>query len=155
MINLRPASMLLVLLLLLLEACTPSLEEQKARLRSGEIPLRVLTSRAFLEIWGPPTYEHRELMQFFPVKNGNYVPRFRVPLGEAPAGWESTIVSEPAYFWGYADRGELLGFIEGEGRLVYREHMPPEQVHEIGKQWKHEALFKTRLETGQPLSQKP
>ncbi|MES4786808.1 MAG: hypothetical protein C4294_14385 [Nitrospiraceae bacterium] len=140
---LRPVSVLLVLLLLPLEACVPSLEEQKARLRNGEIYLQVLTSKAFLEIWGPPTYEHRELMQFFQVQNGNYVPRFRVPLGEAPEGWESAVVSEPAYFLGYADRG------------VYRERMSAEQVHEVGKQWKREALFKTRLETGRPTPLKP
>lgn len=122
----------------------PPLEEQKARILSDEIVLRTLSAQAFLEVWGEPTYAHSELMQFFPVENGNYIPRFRVPLGEFPPGWDNSIVSEQALFLGYADRGELLGFTET--RLVYREHMPAEQIHAIAGQWKREELFKTRLE---------
>lgn len=130
------------------EACSlsslPPLEEQKARILSRQIALRTLTSQAFLEAWGEPTYVHYESTQFFPVKDGNYIPRFRVPLGEFPPGWDSSVVSDQALFLGYADRGELLGFVEK--RLVYREQMPSEQVHAIAAQWKREELFKTRLE---------
>ena len=122
----------------------PPLEEQKARILSHEIALQTLTIQAFLEAWGKPTYAHSESMQFFPVADGNYIPRFRVPLGEVPPGWDHSIVSEPALFLGYADRGELLGFLEE--RLVYREQMPAEQIHAIATQWKREELFKTRLE---------
>ncbi|MEK6619069.1 MAG: hypothetical protein AABY90_10285, partial [Nitrospirota bacterium] len=53
--------------------------------------------------------------------------------------------SEEALFLGYADRGERRGFLED--RLVYREQMPAEKIHAVGKQWKREELFKTRLET--------
>ena len=121
-----------------------SLEEQKARILSDQITLRALTAQAFLEAWGEPTYSHSEPMQFFPVASGNYIPRFRVPLGESPPGWDDSIVSEQALFLGYADRGELLGFLEK--RLIYREHLPAEQIHAIAAQWKREELFKTRLE---------
>jgi len=88
-------------------------------------------------------------MQFFPVENGNYIPLFRIPPGEPPPGWDSTVVSGEARFLGYADRGELLGFLED--RLVYREHLSSEKIHAIGKVWKEEALFKTRPEK-EPLS---
>lgn len=122
----------------------PPLEEQKARILSNQITLKALTAQAFIETWGEPTYAHSESMQFFPVTDGNYIPRFRVPLGEVPPGWDNSVVSERALFLGYADHGELLGFLEE--RLVYREQMPAEQIHAIAAQWKREELFKTRLE---------
>ena len=122
----------------------PPLEEQKARILNNEIVLRALTAQAFLEAWGEPTYTHHESTQFFQVADGNYIPRFRVPLGEAPPGWNDSFVSGQALFLGYADHGELLGFLEK--RLVYREHMPAEQIHAIAAQWKKEEFFKTRLE---------
>lgn len=131
----------------------PPLVEQKAQIAQGQIQLRTLSGQAFLETWGAPTYAHRENMQFYPVEAGNYVPRFRVPVGETPRGWDSTIVSEEAYFLGYADRGELLGFVDD--RLVYRERVPSEEVHAVGKMWKREALFKTRMETDRPSPTKP
>lgn len=156
----RFPSALLVLLAwfsLSVEACNlrslPPLEEQKARILSDEIALNTLTAQAFLEAWGEPTYAHYESTQFFPVANGNYIPRFRVPLGEYPPGWDNSIVSDQALFLGYADRGELLGFLEK--RLVYREHMPAEQIHAIATQWKREELFKTRLEAPPPRPPSP
>lgn len=126
----------------------PPLEDQKASLLSGDIRLRSLSSQAFIDVWGPPTYERREQTQFFVVDSGMYIPRFRVPLGESPAGWDSMMASGEAYFLGYADQGELLGFLEG--RLVYREQMPADQIHAVGKQWKKEDQFKTKLETPLP-----
>lgn len=135
-----------LLLLLSLAACARlSLDEQTAAIRQGRLPLHALTVEAFLRTWGKPVYVHREHTQFFPVKNGNYVPRFRAPLGEPPPGWDATVVSEPALFLAYPDHGELLGFIDN--RLVYREQLSSAQVHEVGKTWEHDALFKTRLET--------
>ncbi len=136
----------LSLLLLTPAACARlSLDEQMTSIQQGHLPLHALTVEAFLRTWGKPTYVHREHTQFFPVKNGNYVPRFRAPLGEPPPGWDATIVSEPGLFLAYPDRGELLGFIEN--RLVYREQLTSAQIVEVGKTWEHEALFKTRLET--------
>jgi len=143
----------LPVLMMLVSACgafvLPSLEEQKARIQRDEIRFHTLTSAAFLDTWGIPTYEHQEQMQFFPVESGNFIPRFRTPPGEPPPGWDSTVVSGEARFLGYADRGELLGFLED--RLVYREQLPSETIHAIGKLWKREELFKTRVER-EPLS---
>lgn len=136
---------LLILIILLTGCGGVPLNEQKAQIQKRELTFHTLSTRAFLETWGQPTYVHQENTQFYPVKTGNYIPRFRAPLGEPPSGWDASIVSEPAVFLGYPDRGELLGFIED--RLVYREQLTAAQIHEIGKQWKHEAIFKTRLET--------
>jgi hypothetical protein len=153
------APLLAVLALLTLVQCRavglmlPPLDEQKAHIREGQIQVRMLSPQAFVETWGEPTYAHQEDMQFYPVENGNYVPRFRVPVGEWPRGWDSTIVSEEARFLAYADRGELLGFVND--RLVYRERMSTEQIHAVGKMWQRESLFKTRLETDRPSPSKP
>jgi len=137
---------LTTLLIGLLAGCSSvPLNEQKALIQKRQYTFHVLTMRAFLELWGQPTYVHQENTQFYPVKTGNYIPRFRTPLGEAPPGWDASIVSEPAVFLAYAERGELLGFIED--RMVYREQMTAAQIHEIGKKWQHEAIFRTRLET--------
>jgi hypothetical protein len=144
---------LLAAMLLILEGCAVPLEEQKAHIRKNSLPFQVLTTQAFLETWGKPTYAHQENTQFYPVKTGNYVPRFRAPLGETPPGWDASVVSEPAVFLGYVDRGELLGFIDDH--LVFREQMTASQIHEIGKNWQHEAIFKTRLETDLSASPKP
>jgi hypothetical protein len=144
---------LAAILVVLVSGCAVPLEEQKAHIRKHNLPFHVLSARAFLETWGKPTYAHQENTQFYPVKTGNYVPRFRAPLGEPPPGWDATVVSEPAIFLGYVDRGELLGFIDD--RLVYREQMAASQIHEIGRNWQHEAIFKTRLETDGQGSAKP
>ncbi len=144
---------LAAILVVLVSGCAVPLEEQKAHIRKHNLPFHVLSARAFLETWGKPTYAHQENTQFYPVKSGNYVPRFRAPLGEPPPGWDATVVSEPAIFLGYVDRGELLGFIDD--RLVYREQMAASQIHEIGRNWQHEAIFKTRLETDGQGSAKP
>jgi hypothetical protein len=144
-----------VALALSLTACktAPTIDEQKSHILSGDLRTRTLTTRAFLETWGNPTYQVRERMQFYPVKNGNYVPRFRVPIGEAPADWDSTVVTGDSLFFGYADRGELLGFIND--RLVYSEAMSAEEVHAIGNMWKRESLFKTPMEKGLPSPSAP
>ncbi len=129
----------------------PPLEHQKQSIASGDIRLRALSSKAFLETWGQPTYTHRGVTQFFPLKNGNYIPRFRVPLGEPPPGWDSAAVLDEALFLAYADRGELLGFIDN--CLVYREHLSAEQILAVVKQWKSEELSRTGLEKSLPAPQ--
>ena len=144
---------LTAILCILVSGCGVPLEEQKAHIRKHSLPFQVLSMQAFLETWGKPTYVHQETTQFYPVKSGNYVPRFRAPLGEPPPGWDASVVSEPAIFLGYTDRGELLGFIDS--RLVYREQLTASQIHEIGKSWQHEAIFKTRLETDFQAPPKP
>jgi len=130
--------------LLAAPACAPTLEEQKAQILSNKITFKGLTMQAFQDAWGKPTYRHRELTVFYVMDDGNRIPRFRVPVGEAPEGWETGAMAADAVFFGYADRGELLGFVED--RLVYRQQVPAAEVHAVGKMWTHEERFKTRLE---------
>ncbi len=122
----------------------PPLDEQASHVLNHDIQLNKLTSEAFWRAWGRPTYEHRQRTQFYPVKNGNLIPQFRVPLGEPPDDWQASIISEEGYFIAYAERGELLGFIQG--RLVFHEQVPAEEIHVIGKAWANQRLFRTRLE---------
>jgi hypothetical protein len=148
------ASLLLAALpLALLAACShplphlrlaPPLKEQKAELQNGQLRLFYLTDQAVLDVWGPPTYKHHEYTRFFTVESGMYVPFFRVPLGEAPKGWDNGVVHGEADFLAYVERGELLGFL-GD-RLVYREQVPASGIHAVGKMWEKEALFRTDLE---------
>lgn len=138
---------ILLTVVLLLGACAPallSLEQQKAQVRNGQLRVQMVTGRAILDVWGPPSYGHQEYTQFFSMQDGTYLPFFRVPLGEAPSGWDNAVVSGQAQFLAYADRGELLGFLED--RLVYRERMSAAQVHTIGKMWEKEARFKMQME---------
>lgn len=156
----RVASFCLALVLLVVSACgrfpslqsslqsvlpPPSLDQQKLGIQHGEFRPWTLTAQAFVEEWGPPTYDHREWMQFFIMNSGLYMPRFRVPLGESPPGWDSMMASGEARFLGYVDREELLGFLDE--RMVYRERMTAEQIHAVGKQWQRDERFKTSLET--------
>lgn len=132
--------------LVAMTACSgPTLAEQKAQILENKIHFDGLSIQAFLETWGKPAYQHRERMQFFTLSDGNSIPRFRTPLGEPPHGWSTAILSGDSIFFGYPDRGELLGF--AEGRLVYREKVPADEIHELGKTWAREERFKTRLES--------
>lgn len=130
-----------------------TLDEQKLLIQNGDLRFRALTPRAFVESWGKPPYVYVERTQFYTVANGNAIPRFRVPPGEPPPGWTAGVISDEAVFLGYPDHGEVLGFIEG--RLVYREKLPADEVHTIGKIWQRESMFKTRLETGAQSVSKP
>jgi hypothetical protein len=127
-----------------------TLEEQKAQIQSEKIHFEGLTIQAFLETWGKPAYTHRERMQFYTLDNGNSMPRFRTPMGEPPQGWSTAIISEDSIFFGYPERGELLGFVGG--RLIYREQVPAAEIHSIAKTWAHEDRFKTRLEAPVPVT---
>jgi hypothetical protein len=136
--------------LMALLACAPTLGEQKAQILANKITFDGLTMEAFLDTWGKPTYQYRELTVFYLMDDGNRIPRFRVPVGEPPAGWSTGAMAAEAVFFGYADRGELLGFVDG--RLVYRQHVPAEEVHAAGKMWAHEQRFKTPLESPAPAA---
>ncbi len=122
-----------------LAACTPSLEQQKAWVQAGDLRLDKISSRAVLDAWGPATYEYKDFIQFYRVTNGQHVPQFRVPLGEAPNDWDSSADMGVGYFLAYADRGQIVGFLDD--RLVYFEKLSPETVHEIGKMWQREKRF--------------
>ncbi len=145
------ASRMMVAVLLLgclvaMTACSaPTLAEQKAQILDNKIHFDGLSIQAFLDTWGKPAYQHRERMQFYTLENGNSIPRFRTPMGEPPQGWTMGIISEDSVFFGYPDRGELLGF--AAGRLVYREKVSADDVHALGKTWAMEDRFKTRLES--------
>lgn len=129
-------------------ACSslPSLDEQQALVRAGQLPLHAVTSGPVLSQWGTPTYSSIQRVQFFSLTNGQWVPNFRIRLGEYPKGWDLSTVSGDGLFIAYADRGEVLGFYED--RLVYRESLPAQEIHTLGKQWQRETKFKTRLEGG-------
>lgn len=132
--------------LVALPACSgPTLAEQKAQILGNKIHFDGLSVQAFLETWGEPAYRRRERMLFYTLNDGNSIPRFRTPIGEAPPGWSTAIMSGDSIFFAYPDRGELLGFVDG--RLVYREKVPADEIHALGKTWAREDLFKSRLES--------
>ena len=47
--------------------------------------------------------------------------------------------------WGIRTGVSCSGFLND--RLVYRERLSADEIHAIGKMWKRESMFKTRLET--------
>lgn len=138
--------LLLVSPLVMIMACStlPTLDAQKQSIRRGDLQTHRLTPRAFVETWGEPTYTHQEFSQFFVMSDGSLIPQSRLALGESPKGWETGLEAGDALFLGYADRGWYLVFYDD--RLVYREAMPASTIHSIGKGWKYEEQFRTRLE---------
>ena len=122
----------------------PSLEEQERHVRDNQLVLHQLTPRAFVGVWGAPTYQHAEFMQFFGMKDDSLMPRSRLPSGEPPRGWEGLIEAGDALFLAYPDHGWLVVFFEE--RLVYREALTAAQLHELGRSWKHEEKFRSRFE---------
>ncbi|MEW6543211.1 MAG: hypothetical protein AB1411_06320 [Nitrospirota bacterium] len=122
----------------------PSADEQRAMVQRNDLRLHRLSSRAFLEAWGPPTYEYRATTQFFAVEDGNYIPRFLVPTGEAPPNSEDVAMAGDGYFLAYEQRGEVVGFLDD--RLVYRSRMSAEKIRALGKQWQRESQFHTDVE---------
>ena len=122
----------------------PSLDQQKQLVRQGDYRIHQLTPRAFVETWGEPTYTHQQFTHFFGMQDGQLIPQSRMALGESPQGWETGLAAGDALFLAYADRGQYLVFLDEA--LVYHEAMTPEKVHAVGKTWKYESQFKTRLE---------
>ena len=123
----------------------PPLEEQKRLVEQNNLRVRQLTPRAFLDTWGQPTYLHHQFTHFYGMKDGRLIPQARLALGEAPQGWETSLEAGDALFLAYADRGMYLVFLEEQ--LVYHEAMPADKVHAVGKSWKYEEQFKTRLDS--------
>ncbi len=126
----------------------PSPAEQERLVARGELPLHQISSRPVLSGWGAPSYSSLQRCQFFPLTTGSWMPSFRVKLGEFPQDWDLSTIIGDGLFLAYADREEVLGFYDD--RLVYREQLPADQIHALGKQWQREAQFKTRLEGGGP-----
>lgn len=127
-------------------ACSslPSMDQQEWLVRENSILVHRLTAPAIVNIWGKPSYHHAEYTQFFVMKDQSMVPRSRVPVGEAPAGWEAGFDVGEGVFFAYPDRGWLLVFVDDE--LVYREELQADQLHKLGKAWQHETQFKTHIE---------
>ncbi|MBX3237345.1 MAG: hypothetical protein KF814_14450 [Nitrospiraceae bacterium] len=132
---------------LLLSSCTamPPLAEQKRFVEQKDFRVRQITPKAFVETWGQPTYMHHQFTHFFGMKDGRLIPQARLSLGEAPQGWETGLEAGDALFLAYADPGMYLVFLEEA--LVYYEPMTTEKIHAVGKTWKYEEQFKTRLES--------
>ena len=122
----------------------PPLEVQEEHVRNNQLLLHQLTPRAFVGAWGAPTYQHVEFMQFFGMKDDSLIPRSRLASGEPPRGWEARIEAGDALFLAYPDRGWLVVFFEE--RLVYREALTAAELHALGRSWKHEEKFRSRLE---------
>ncbi len=132
-------------------ACSglPSFEQQKRLVAAGDFRIHQLTPKAFVETWGPPTYAHQQFTHFFAMQDGRLIPQARMALGESPQGWETGLAAGDALFLGYADRGQYLVFLDEA--LVYQETMAAEKIHAVGKTWKYESQFKTRLESSPAL----
>lgn len=132
-------------------ACSgiPPLDQQKRLIQAGDLKIQQLTPRAFVESWGEPTYTHQQFTHFFGMPDGQLIPQARMALGESPQGWETGLAAGDAFFMAYAGRGVYLVFLEGV--LVYHEAMSAEKVHAVGKTWKFESQFKTRLESSPGL----
>lgn len=128
-------------------ACSgmPPIDQQKRLVQAEDFRIQQLTPRAFVESWGEPTYTHQQFTHFFGMPDGRLIPQARMALGESPQGWETGLAAGDALFLAYADRGYYLVFLDGS--LVYHEAMTAEKVHAVGKTWKYESQFKTRLET--------
>jgi hypothetical protein len=123
----------------------PSMEDQERHVRNNELVLNQLTPPAFVKAWGMPAYQRIEFMQFFGMKDGEWIPRSRLASGETPRGWEVRIEAGDALFLAYPDHGWLVVFL-GE-RLVYRESLTAEKLHELGRSWHHEDKFRSRFES--------
>ncbi|SPP65530.1 conserved hypothetical protein [Nitrospira lenta] len=139
-----------VLLLLVLAGCQsmPPLGEQERLVESKQLTIQQISPKAFVNVWGKPIYHHSEFTQFFVMPDKSMIPRSRVPIGEAPEGWEASFESGEGVFLGYPEQGWLLVFVDD--RLVYREELKADKVHALGKTWQFEDRFKTSLE-GVPL----
>lgn len=131
----------------LLVACSglPSYDQQKRLVEAGDFRVHQLTPRAFVETWGPPTYTHQQFTHFFGMQDGRLIPQARLALGESPQGWETGLAAGDALFLAFADQGQYLVFLDET--LVYQEAMTAEKIHAVGKTWKYESQFKTRLES--------
>lgn len=139
-----------LLVLLVVIGChgMPPLGEQERLVRERQLTPWQVSPKAVVNVWGKPVYHHGEFTQFFVMPDMTMIPRSRVASGEVPAGWDAAVDAGDGVFLGYPDQGWLLVFFDD--RLVYREELPADQVHKLGKAWQYEDRFKTRLEGASP-----
>jgi len=135
---------------LLMAGCQslPPLGEQERLVQNKQLTVQQISPKAFVNVWGKPVYHHSEFTQFFVMPDKSMIPRSRVPIGEAPEGWEASFEAGEGVFLGYPEQGWVLVFLDD--RLVYREELKADKVHALGKTWQFEDRFKTSLE-GAPL----
>lgn len=122
----------------------PTLQQQEALVRSNNLVLDQITTRAVVNVWGEPPHYRSEFTQFFVMSDLSLVPRSRVPAGEAPKGWSSGVHAGEGVYLAYPDRGWLLVFLNE--RLVYKEELKPEQMQALIKAWAYEDRFKIRVD---------
>jgi len=122
----------------------PPIEEQAQHVRNNELVVNQLTPRAFVRAWGKPAYQRSEFMHFFGMKDGSKVPQSRLAIGESPKGWEADFEVGEGLSLIYPDQGWLVVFLDN--RLVYRESLPADKLHSIGREWKKEEQFKPRMD---------
>jgi hypothetical protein len=135
-----------VLVLIAVESCKglPTLQQQEALVRSNNLVLEQITTRAVVNVWGEPPHYRSEFTQFFVMSDLSLVPRSRVAAGEAPKGWSSGVHAGEGVYFAYPDRGWLLVFLDE--RLVYKEELKPDKMQALVKGWAYEDRFKTRID---------
>jgi hypothetical protein len=122
----------------------PTMEEQEQLVRSNNLVLERVTTRAVVDVWGKPPHYHSEFTPFFVMPDRSKIPRSRVDTGEPPKGWESMVDAGEGVFFAYPDRGWLLVFLDE--LLVYKEELKPEQMQALVKAWAYQDRFRTRLD---------
>lgn len=128
---------------------TPTLGQQEQMVRANNLILDQITTRAVVNVWGPPPHHHTEFANFFVMPDFSMIPRSRVPTGEVPKGWDAGVHAGEGVFFAYPDRGWLLVFLDEH--LVYKESLKPDELLAVVKAWAYQDRFKTRLEgTFQP-----
>lgn len=145
---LRAAASALCVLLMTGCQSMPPLGEQERLVRNKQLTVQQISPKAFVNVWGKPVYHHSQFTQFFVMPDKSMIPRSRVPIGEAPEGWEASFEAGEGVFLGYPEQGWMLVFLDD--RLVYKEELKADKVHALGKTWQFEDRFKTSLE-GAPL----
>ena len=126
----------------------PPLGEQERLVQNKQLTVQQISPKAVVNVWGKPVYHHSEFTQFFVMPDKSMIPRSRVPIGEAPEGWEASFEAGEGVFLGYPEQGWVLVFLDD--RLVYQEELKADKVHALGKTWQFDDRFKTSLE-GAPL----
>jgi len=122
----------------------PPIEEQAQHVRNNELLVNQLTPRAFVRAWGKPAYQRAEFMHFFGMKDGSKVPQSRLAVGETPKEWEADFEVGEGLSLIYPDQGWLVVFLDN--RLVYRESLPADKLHSMGREWKKEEQFKPKMD---------
>ena len=127
---------------------TPKIAEQEQLVRTNNLMIDKVSTRAVVNVWGKPPHHHTEFTQFFVMPDRSMIPRSRVASGEVPKGWDAGVHAGEGVFFVYPDQGWLLVFFDEY--LVYREALDADQLDGIVRAWAYEDRFKTRLDGTSP-----